>query len=110
MILLENQFVMGSVDKTLFIKKNDGHILVVQIYVDDIIFGSTCEQLSIEFSPTMKNEFEMSMEGELRFFPSLQIKQPKDGIFDNHSKFARELVRKFGLKDSNPLNTPISTS
>lgn len=71
--LVDHQFVRGSVDKTLFIKKKDGHILITQIYVDDIIFGSTCDELSHGFAHAMKSEFEMSMEGELQFFLGLQI-------------------------------------
>lgn len=63
--LVNHQFIRGSVDKTLFIKKKVGHILIAQIYVDDIIFRSTCEELSCEFAHTMKSKFKMSMTGEL---------------------------------------------
>lgn len=63
--LMDHQFIRGSVDKTLFIKKNDGHILITQIYVDDIIFRSMYEELACGFAHTMKFEFKMSMEGEL---------------------------------------------
>ena len=66
--LVENGFIIGLVDTTLFIKKVDKDILLVQIYVDDIIFGSTNENMCEEFSRTMQKEFEMSMMGKLTFF------------------------------------------
>ena len=69
--LLEKNFTRGKVDTTLFIKKKDNDILLVQIYVDDIIFGSTNESLCKEFSIDMQNEFEMSMMGELNYFLGL---------------------------------------
>lgn len=69
--LLDNHFDRGSVDKILFIKRKKGNILVVQIYVDDIIFCSTCAIITHGFAQTMKSKIEMSMEGELKFFLGL---------------------------------------
>ena len=79
-------------------KKKDNDILLVQIYVDDIIFGSTNESLCKEFSIDMQSEFEMSMMGELNYFLGLQIKQTNDGIFVNHSKYFKELIKRFGME------------
>ncbi len=84
--LLDNHFDRGSVDKTLFIKRKEGNILIVQIYVDDIIFCSTYEEMTHGFAQTMKSEFEMSMEGELKFFLGLQVKQTPHGIFSKSNK------------------------
>ena len=78
---MENKFIRGNVDKTLFIKKHGKDILLVQIYVDDIIFGSCSQTLCKEFSELMSNHYEMSMMGELTYFLGLQVKQMKDGIF-----------------------------
>ncbi|GJU13317.1 retrovirus-related pol polyprotein from transposon TNT 1-94 [Tanacetum coccineum] len=100
---------MGLVDNTLFTKKRNSHIIIVQIYVDDIIFGSTCQELCDDFSKIMHNEFEMSMMGELNFFLGLQIKQFDDGIFFNQSKYVKEMLKKFGLEDSKPIKTPMSS-
>ncbi|GKD61531.1 retrovirus-related pol polyprotein from transposon TNT 1-94 [Tanacetum coccineum] len=100
---------MGLVDNTLFTKKRNSHIIIVQIYVDDIIFGSTCQELCDDFSKIMHDEFEMSMMGELNFFLGLQIKQLKDGIFFNQSKYVKEMLKKFGLEDSKPIKTPMSS-
>ena len=72
--LLEKGFSQGKVDTTLFIKKSNHDFLIVQIYVDDIIFGATNHCLCEEFSKLMQGEFEMSMMGELKFFLGLQIK------------------------------------
>jgi len=87
--LLEKYFSRDKVDTTLFIKRKLNDILLVQIYVDDIIFGSTNDYLCKEFSQDMQSEFEMSMMGELNFFLGLQIKQTKNGIFINQSKYCR---------------------
>nr|GEW77523.1 copia protein [Tanacetum cinerariifolium] len=67
------------VDNTLFTKKKSSNLIIVQIYVNDIIFGSTCQDMCDEFTKSMDDEFEMSMMGELNFFLRLQIKQMKDG-------------------------------
>ncbi|GKB32295.1 retrovirus-related pol polyprotein from transposon TNT 1-94 [Tanacetum coccineum] len=106
---LGHKYTMGLVDNTLFTKKKDSHIIIVQIYVDDIIFGSTCQDLCDDFSKIMHDEFEMSMMGELNFYLSLQIKQLEDGIFFNQSKYVKEMLKKFGLEDAKPIKTSMSS-
>ena len=83
MFLLVNNFTRGNVDKTLFIKKKNNELLVIQIYIDDIIFGTTNETLCRDFTELMQGEFEMSLIGELNYFIRLQVKQTKHGIFIN---------------------------
>ncbi|KAH9801414.1 hypothetical protein KPL71_001018 [Citrus sinensis] len=107
--LLDNGFSMGRADTTLFIKNKNQDILV-QIYVDDIIFGSTNESLCKEFSSCMSKEFEMSMMGELKYFLGLQIKQNNEGIFINQAKYVKDLLKRFGIDESNSKNTPMSTT
>ncbi|GJU82079.1 retrovirus-related pol polyprotein from transposon TNT 1-94 [Tanacetum coccineum] len=85
------------------------NLIIVQIYVDDIIFGSTCQDMCDDFAKIMHDEFEMSMMGELNFFLGLQIKQMEDGIFFNQSKYIKEMLKKFGLEDSKPMKTPMSS-
>ncbi|GJS66874.1 retrovirus-related pol polyprotein from transposon TNT 1-94 [Tanacetum coccineum] len=97
------------VDNTPFTKKKSSNLSIVQIYVDDIIFGSTCQDMCDEFAKIMHDEFEMSMMGELNFFLGLQIKQMEDGIFFIQSKYIKEMLKKFGLEDSKPMKTPISS-
>ena len=80
----------------------------MQIYTDDIIFGSTNEKLYKDFKSCMKNEFEMSMMGELNYFHGLQIKQRDDGIFINQGKNTREFIKKFGLADAKIGKTPMT--
>ncbi|GKC93685.1 putative ribonuclease H-like domain-containing protein [Tanacetum coccineum] len=84
--LLENRFRRGTIDKTLFIKKDKGNILLVQVYVDDIIFGSTKNSLCAEFEQMMHKKFQMSSMGELTFFLGLQVMQKDDGIFITQDK------------------------
>ncbi|GJR64539.1 retrovirus-related pol polyprotein from transposon TNT 1-94 [Tanacetum coccineum] len=107
--LIKHDYSIGMVDNTLFTKKKDSNLIIVQIYVDDIIFGSTCQEMCDDFAKIMHDEFEMSMMGELNFFLGLQIKQLDDGIFFNQSKYIKEMLKKFGLEDSKPIKTPMST-
>nr|GEW83952.1 retrovirus-related Pol polyprotein from transposon TNT 1-94 [Tanacetum cinerariifolium] len=100
---------MGMVDNTLFTKKKSSHHIIVQIYVDDIIFDSTCQDLCGDFTKIMHDKFEMSMVGELNFFIGLQIKQLDDAIFFNQSKYFKEMLNKVELEDANPINTPMSS-
>ncbi|GJS90363.1 putative ribonuclease H-like domain-containing protein, partial [Tanacetum coccineum] len=85
--LLENGFRRGTIDKTLFIKKNKSDIMLVQVYVDDIIFGSTTQSMCTEFEDCMHKRFQMSSMGELTFFLGLQVKQQPDGIFISQDKY-----------------------
>jgi hypothetical protein len=71
----------GSTDNNLYIKVTQGSILLIEIYVDDIFFGSTNDRLSQKFAKDMQNEFEMALLGELSFFLGLQICQNNQGIF-----------------------------
>jgi hypothetical protein len=85
--LLEHGYVMGSVDKTLFTLNHDTDFLLVQIYVDDIIFGGSSHTLVSRFQEMMESEFQMSMMGELTFFLGIQVKQTKQGIFVHQAKY-----------------------
>ncbi|GJT01363.1 putative ribonuclease H-like domain-containing protein [Tanacetum coccineum] len=71
--LLDNRFQKGQIDKTLFIKRVKSDILLVQVYVEDIIFGSTKKELCTEFDKLMHKKFQMSFMGELTFFLGLQV-------------------------------------
>ena len=108
--LLSRGFKRGYADWTLFVKNDEDYLLVAQVYVDDIVFGATIDDQAIEFSKEMKKEFEMSMVGELTFFLGLQVKQKKEGIFVSQEKYARNIVKKFGLDSKEHASTPMSSS
>ncbi|WVZ51947.1 LOW QUALITY PROTEIN: hypothetical protein U9M48_003044 [Paspalum notatum var. saurae] len=108
--LLKSGFVMGSVDKTLFLLSRGGDTLIVQIYVDDIIFGGSSHALVSSFAEQMSREFEMSLMGELLFFLGLQIKQGPEGTFVHQAKYTRDILKKFEMGDSKPMTTPMSTN
>ena len=93
---------MGTADKTLFTRQEKDDILLVQIYVDDIIFGSTNNDLCKEFSENMSKEFEMSMMGELNFFLGLQIRQSDEGIHISKSNIAKKCSRNLKWKMLDP--------
>ncbi|GKA71556.1 retrovirus-related pol polyprotein from transposon TNT 1-94 [Tanacetum coccineum] len=105
--LLDNKFSKGAVDPTLFTRKTGKHILLVQIYVDDIIFASTDPKACDIFSNEMSSKFQMSMMGQMSFFLGLQVSQNPKGIFINQSKFALEILKKFGMDSCDPVDTPM---
>ncbi|GJT45295.1 putative ribonuclease H-like domain-containing protein [Tanacetum coccineum] len=96
----------GTIDKTLFIKKDTRDILLVQVYVDDIIFGSTNKAWCDEFEVLMKGEFEMSAMGEMTFFLGLQVKQLPDGIFISQDKYVKDMLTKFDMESVRTATTP----
>ncbi|GJZ62155.1 putative ribonuclease H-like domain-containing protein [Tanacetum coccineum] len=93
--LLKNGFRRGTIDKTLFIKKNKSDILLVQVYVDNIIFGSTTQYMCTKFEDCMHKRFQMSSMGELAFFLGLQVKQKPDGIFISQDNYVADILKKF---------------
>jgi len=108
--LLSKDCQRGQVDKTLSIKKSENNIILVQVYVDDIIFGSTNELLFQEFVSAMQREFEMSMMEEMNYFLKLQIKQMRTGTFLSKTKYCRDVLRKFEMESCTEASTSISTS
>ncbi|GJR56738.1 putative ribonuclease H-like domain-containing protein [Tanacetum coccineum] len=103
-------FRRGTIDKTLFIKKDKGDILLVQVYVDDIIFGSTKKSLCTEFEQMMHKRFQMSSMGELTFFLGLQVKQKDDGIFISQDKYVADILKKFDFATVKTASTPMETN
>ncbi|GKD90156.1 copia protein, partial [Tanacetum coccineum] len=99
----------GTIDKTLIIKKDKHDIKLVQVYVDDIIFGSTKKSWCDEFEALMKSRFQMSSMGELTFFIGLQVKQKEDGIFISQDKYVAEILKKFVFVSVKTASTPIET-
>ncbi|GJU17155.1 putative ribonuclease H-like domain-containing protein [Tanacetum coccineum] len=104
--LLQHNYRRGTIDKTLFIKKDSRDILLVQVYVDDIIFGSTNKAWCDEFEVLMKGEFEMSAMGEMTFFLGLQVKQLPDGLFISQDKYVKDMLTKFDMESVRTATTP----
>jgi hypothetical protein len=108
--LFERWFEMGKVDQTLFLLRQGRHILIVQVYMDDIAFSGLSNSLVARFADDMSRKFEMSMMGELQFFLGLQIRQSKEGTFVYQAKYTKDIVRKFKMEDSKAMETPMSTT
>ncbi|CAH9101308.1 unnamed protein product [Cuscuta epithymum] len=108
--LVESGFSKGKIDLTLFIKRHKGDIMLIQIYVDDIIFASSNPNFCKKFSNLMHTKFEMSMMGELNFFLGLQIKQMPDRIFINQSKYIHDMLKRFKMDNKSTMKTPMSPS
>jgi hypothetical protein len=108
--LQQEGFRKGSADNNLYIKVSEGNILLIEVYVDDIIFGSGDDRLSQKFAKDIHNEFEMSLLGELSFFLGLHIRQSNQGIFIYQTTYIREIIKRFGMEDCTPVITPMQTS
>ncbi|GJY04078.1 putative ribonuclease H-like domain-containing protein [Tanacetum coccineum] len=107
--LEKHGYKRGTIDKTLFIKRDKKDIMLVQVYVDDIIFGSTKKSWCDEFEALMKSIFQKSSMGELTFFLGLQVKQKKAGIFISQDKYVAEILKKFDLVNVKTAITPMET-
>ncbi|GKC31970.1 retrovirus-related pol polyprotein from transposon TNT 1-94 [Tanacetum coccineum] len=106
-LLISQDFSRGSVDPTVFIRRDGKELLLVQIYVDDIIFAASTPELCDLFSKIMCSKFKMSMMGKISFFLGLQISQTPKGIFINQSKYALESLKKYGFDTCDPVDTPM---
>ncbi|KAD5318124.1 hypothetical protein E3N88_18070 [Mikania micrantha] len=104
--LMEHGFNRGQIDKTLFYREKGKDIILVQVYVDDIIFGSTDETLCLEFKEVMIEKFEMSAMLDIKFFLGLQIDQTDDGIFIHQTKYIQDVQKRFSMLDCKPISTP----
>jgi hypothetical protein len=94
----------------LFLLRQGRDILIMQVYVDDIVFGGSSNSLVARFADDMSREFEMSMMGELQFFLGLHIKQSEEGTFVHQAMYTKDIVRKFKMEDSKAMTTPMSTT
>jgi hypothetical protein len=101
---------MGSVDKTLFTLNHSTDFLLVQIYVDDIIFCGSSHTLVSRFQKIIESEFQMSMMGELTFFLGIQVKQTKQGTFVHQAMYTKDLMKKFNMVELKPVSTPMSST
>jgi hypothetical protein len=108
--LIENGFRTGKADSTLFTRKMGKDLFICQIYVDDIIFGSTNKSFYDEFSKNLTDMFEMSMIGVLTLFLGFQIKQAKDETFISQMKYTRDILTKFDMDKAKPIKTSMDTN
>eukprot|EP00253_Pinus_taeda_P035853 PITA_35853 len=104
--LLENGFENCEGEPTLYIKENDGKILIVVLYVDDVIFTGNDDYLIKNFKAVMKEEFEMTDMGLLRYFLGIEVEQSENGIFISQAKYVNEVLERFNMQDSKAAITP----
>nr|GEW06313.1 hypothetical protein [Tanacetum cinerariifolium] len=107
--LIQNRYRKGTIDKTLVIKKDKDGIMLVQVYVDDIIFGSTKKSLCDKFEALMHKRFQMSSMRELTFFLGLQVKRSEERIFISQNKYVAKILKKFDFSSLKTTSTPIET-
>ncbi|KAK1633022.1 hypothetical protein QYE76_007337 [Lolium multiflorum] len=108
-LLVDRGFDVGLIDPTLFTKRVNGELFVCQLYVDDIIFGSTNKSFNDEFSKLMTDRFEMSMMGEMKFFLGFEIKQLREGTFINQAKYLQDMLKRFKMTEMKGVATPMVT-
>ena len=104
--LINHGYRKGGIDQTLFVKEKGGKLMIARIYVDDIVFGGMSDEMVQHFVKQMQSEFEMSLVGELTYFLGLQVKQMEDSIFLCQSKYAKNIVKKFGLENVSHKRNP----
>ncbi|CAM8965666.1 unnamed protein product [Rhodiola kirilowii] len=108
--LISHGYVRGGVDKSLFVKHTRSNIIIAQIYVDDIVFASSNQNMVVDkFVEQMQSEFKMSMVGEKSYFLGLKVKQKVNGIFISQRKYDRNLIKKFDLEKAAHKRTPAAT-
>nr|GEZ94130.1 retrovirus-related Pol polyprotein from transposon TNT 1-94 [Tanacetum cinerariifolium] len=107
LFLISQDFSKGSVDPTLFIRRNSNDLLLVQIYVDDIIFAASTPELCDLFAKIMCLKFKMSLMGKISFFLRLQISQSLRGIFIKQPKYTLKSLNKYGFESCDPVDTPM---
>jgi hypothetical protein len=108
--LITNGFKVGKAGPTLFTKTIAKDLFIYQVYVDDIIFGSTNKSTCEEFSRIMIQKFEMSMMRELKYFLGFQINQLQEGTFISQTMYIQDILNKFGMKNAKPNKTPMGTN
>nr|GEZ63782.1 hypothetical protein [Tanacetum cinerariifolium] len=101
---VKSAFLYGTIDEEV---RQRGDFILVQVYVDDIIFGSQNPQLCREFEALMHEKLQMSAMGELNFVLGLQVLQKEDGIFLSQDKYVGDILKKFGYSDVRSANTPM---
>ncbi|KAJ9561108.1 hypothetical protein OSB04_006268 [Centaurea solstitialis] len=106
--LIDEGFTRGKIDNILFVKSYKDHVFLAQIYVDDIIFGSTKAKLCKKFESLMQSQYKMSMMGELTYFLGLQVKQSENGIFISQGNYVRDMLKKFDLTACSEMKTPMA--
>jgi len=104
--LLENRFEKCEGEPTLYIKGNDGKLLIVVLYIDDVIFTGNDDYLIENFKTVMKEEFEMTNMGLLRYFLGIEVEQNKNRIFISQTKYVKEVLERFNMKESKATITP----
>ncbi|GJY14315.1 retrovirus-related pol polyprotein from transposon TNT 1-94 [Tanacetum coccineum] len=105
--LISQDFYKGLVDPTMFIRKEGKELLLVQVYVDDIIFVASTPELCDLFAKITCSKFKMSIMGKISFFLGLQNFQNPKGIFINQSKYSLESLKKYGFDSCDPVDTPM---
>ena len=103
----EKRFEQCPYEYALYVKIREGEKLVVTLYVDDLIFMGNSQRLIDEFKEDMKKEFEMTDLGLMKYFLGIEVKQLKEGIFISQEGYAKDILKRFGMEDSNPMATPM---
>ncbi|MFS7974794.1 putative RNA-directed DNA polymerase [Helianthus anomalus] len=107
---IKNGYERSINEPTLYVKKVDGEIIYVCLYVDDIIYTSSSLKLVKEFKRCMEHEFEMSDMGLLKLFLGLEVKQTDKGVFLSQENYAKGIVSKFGMEGCKVEDTPMNVN
>lgn len=105
---LDNGFKKCPHEHALYVKvNNNGYMLMVCLYVDDLIFTGNDPRMFEDFKKEMTREFEMTDIGLMSYYLGIEVKQMEEGIFISQEGYAREVLKKFKMEKCNPVNTPV---
>lgn len=108
--LVDQEYVRGMNNKSLFFKIKDKHQIIIQIFEEDIVFGSACQTLHDEFVKCMHEKFSMNVIGDLKYILNLQVTQSDNGILISESKDLRDSLKRFDLENAKSIKMPVSTN
>ena len=101
--LFENGFEKCDGEPTLYIKENEGKIIIVVLYVDDLIFIGNEFSLIADFKVVMKSEFEMTDLGFLRYLLGIEVEKNENGIFISQEKYVEAVLKRFNMQNKRKL-------
>jgi hypothetical protein len=105
--LKKNGFIQCPYKHALYVKKEEGNLLFVALYVDDLIFMGNDEKMIKELKEVMTREFEMTDLGLMRYFLGLEVRQGKSGIFVSQEAYAKDILKKSRMEECKPVAIPM---
>lgn len=108
--LLKVGFIQSNYDYSLFTKKENGHTVIILIYVDDLLITGSCKNLIGQGKEALHKQFKVKDFGDLKYFLGIEVLRSDCGILLNKRKYVLELISELGLSGAKPSPTPLETN